>query len=117
MATIKDLQEEVRKFRDERYWNKFHHTLDLAVAMNIESAEVLEHLRFKSREEVEEYLKDKNNKKEFSYELADVIIFMLAICEKENINLEEAIKEKLEINKKKYPVEKFKGRKDKYNKL
>jgi NTP pyrophosphatase (non-canonical NTP hydrolase) len=105
------------KFRDERDWARYHHALDLAVAMNIECAEVLEHLRFKSREEAKEYLSNPENKKEFSHEIADIFIFMLALCNSEGIDLEKAFTEKLEINRKKYPIEKAYGIKDKYDKL
>jgi NTP pyrophosphatase (non-canonical NTP hydrolase) len=117
MADIKNIQEKIKKFRDERNWDQFHNTLDLSVAMSIECSEVLELLRFKSREEVNEWLKNNENKKEFSYELADVFIFLLAICNKTNIDIKKAVNEKLEINEKRYPVEKSKDNKDKYDKL
>jgi NTP pyrophosphatase (non-canonical NTP hydrolase) len=117
MKTIKEIQDEIKQFRDERNWDQYHNVLDLSVAMSIECSEVLELLRFKSRDEVNEFLKNNDHKKEFSYELADVFIFLLAICNKTNINIENAVKEKLEINKKRYPIEKAKNNKEKYNKL
>jgi NTP pyrophosphatase (non-canonical NTP hydrolase) len=114
---IKDMIDIVGKFRDERDWDKLHYALDLAVGMSIECSEVLELTRFMSREEVIEKLKEPEFKKKFSHELADVLIFMLAICNKSDIDIEKAFLEKMEINKANYPVEKSKGRKEKYNQL
>jgi dCTP diphosphatase len=91
--TLNELSADVMNFRDERNWAKFHHALDLSVAMSIECSEVLEHLRFKSREEVKFYLSDPKNKKEFSHEIADIFIFMLALCNSEGIDLEKACQE------------------------
>ena len=115
--SMHEMAEEVRIFRDERNWNQFHNVLDLAIAMNIECSEVLEHLRFKSREEAMEYLKDEEKMKQFSHELADVFIFMLAICNSAGIDLEKAYDEKLKIIRERYPVEKAYGKKDKYTEL
>lgn len=112
---LKDFKEEVRKFRDERDWKKFHNPLDLSVAMSIECSEILELIRFKSRDEVKTWLENPENKKEFSYEMADVFIFLLALANSTGVDLEKAFKEKLELNKKKYPIEKCFGKKDKYN--
>lgn len=117
MANLKEIQEKIKKFRDDRDWDQYHNELDLSVAMSIECSEVLELIRFKSREEVSEFLKIPENKKEFSYELADVLIFLLALCNKTDIDIDKAIKEKMEINKKRYPVEKSKGNKNKYNQI
>jgi NTP pyrophosphatase (non-canonical NTP hydrolase) len=117
MENIKQIQQKIKKFRDERNWDQYHNVLDLSVAMSIECSEVLELIRFKSREEVNEFLKNVKNKKEFSYELADVFIFLLAICNKTNINIEKAVNEKLKINEERYPIEKAKNNKEKYNKL
>ncbi|MGM5484384.1 MAG: nucleotide pyrophosphohydrolase [Nanobdellota archaeon] len=117
MATIKELQSKVKEFRDARDWQQFHTATNLAIGVSTEAAELLEHLRFKSSEQVKEYLSDKYNKEKFSHEAADVFIFLLALCEAEGIDLEKAFHEKLDINKKKYPVSKAKGRHDKYDEL
>ena len=117
MKTIKEIKDEIKQFRDERNWDQYHNALDLAVAMSIECSEILELIRFKSRDEVKEWLNNKENKEKFSDEIADVFIFLIALCNSSNIDLEEAYKNKLNKNKEKYPVEKFYGKKDKYNEI
>ncbi len=114
---LKEFKEEVKIFRDERNWNQFHNPLDLSVAMSIECAEILELIRFKSREEVQTWISNPENKKEFSYEMADVFIFLLALANSTGIDLEQAFKEKLIINKEKYPIDKCHSKKDKYDKF
>lgn len=116
MKTIKEIQDEIKQFRDERNWDQYHNVLDLSVAMSIECSEVLELLRFKSRDEVNEFLKNNDHKRIFIW-TCRCFYFLLAICNKTNINIENAVKEKLEINKKRYPIEKAKNNKEKYNKL
>jgi NTP pyrophosphatase (non-canonical NTP hydrolase) len=112
---MKKLTEQVIKFRDSRDWKQFNHPKDLALSLVLEATEVLEHFQWKNGKELEDYLK--KNKKEISYELADVLYWVLTMSHDLNIDLEKAFQEKMKINAKKYPVSKFKGRKEKYNQL
>ncbi|WP_371935259.1 MULTISPECIES: nucleotide pyrophosphohydrolase [Chryseobacterium] len=99
----------ILKFRDERDWEKFHNSKDLAVALSIEASELLELFLWKENENF--------NKSKFEDELADVMMYAILLANKNNIDLNSIILSKLEKNKQKYPVEKAKGRSDKYDEL
>jgi NTP pyrophosphatase (non-canonical NTP hydrolase) len=115
MTNLNNLTKKVIAFRDSRDWKQFHKPKDLALSLVLESSEVLEHFQWKEGKKLEAYLK--KNKKEISHELVDVLYWLLTISYELEINLEEAFKEKMEINNKKYPISKFKGRSEKYNQL
>lgn len=97
MVTIKDLTEEVKEFRDERGWEEYHTPKDLAVSLSVEASELLELFQWKddSLEQVE--------KESLGEEMADIMIYLLFLSEVTGIDLEKAVTEKLEKNKKKYP--------------
>ena len=113
MADIKDLTKKIVAFRDERDWKQYHNQKDMAISLALEAAEVLEHFQWKSKEEIEEYLK--TNKKEISEELADVLYWVLLMSHELGIDIIEEGLLKLEKTKKKYPIEKVKGSHKKYN--
>ena len=115
MSNLTDLTKEVIDFRDKRDWKQFNKPKDLALSLVLEAAEVLEHFQWKDGKDLEIYLK--KNKKEISYELADVLYWVLTMSYDLDINLAKAFREKMKINDKKYPVSKFKGRREKYNQL
>jgi len=104
-VNLKELQKIIAKFRDERDWKKFHTPKNLAVSISIESAELLEHFQWNEK------CKDK---KEISYEMADILAYLLLLADECEIDLEEAFLEKMEINELKYPAEKVKGNSKKY---
>lgn len=107
-----NLQKAVLRFRDERDWGKFHNAKDLAISLNIEAGELLENFQWKSSEEATE-----TKIQDIKEEIADVMIYLLLLCDKLDINLEEAVHSKLEMNAEKYPVEKSFGKNTKYNEL
>ena len=100
--------EEIKKFNEERDWDKFHSPDNLAKSICIESGELLECFQWNN----EEY-----NKEEVCEELADVFTYCIQMAMKLGLNPEEIILKKLEKTKKKYPIEKAKGVSTKYNKL
>ena len=108
----KNLYDKIIKFRDERNWSQFHNPKDLAISISLEASELLELFQWKKSEETIE--KNLNKVKD---ELADIIIYCALMADKTNIDLEEAIEQKLEKNKEKYPVEKAYNSKEKYNEL
>ena len=114
-TTIEELKKLVAQFRDERDWKKYHKPKDLAASITIEAAELLEKFQWKTDEEIEQILKEKNA--EISKELADVIIYCLNFADTTKIDISEAVKRKIEENKKKYPVEKIKGNYKKYTEI
>jgi NTP pyrophosphatase (non-canonical NTP hydrolase) len=115
MTDLSILQKLIVVFRDKRDWKKFHSPKNLAESLILEAGEVLEYFQWKNDEEINQYLK--NNKKAFSYELADVLNYLLLLANETDIDLEEALISKLKVNETKYPIEKSKGKNTKYNKL
>jgi dCTP diphosphatase len=115
MGEIKEITEKIKKFRDERDWMQFHDPKNMAVSIILEASELLEHFQWKTTEEVEKYAKQ--NHAEIKDEIADIALYLFELADNLDINLLNAMKNKLEKNKKKYPVEKAKGKHTKYNKL
>ncbi len=115
MSDIEKLTEQIVKFRDQRNWKQFHNPKDLAISLLLESAEVLEHFQWKNHEEMAEHIK--KNKKEVSKELADVMYWVLLMCNDLGIDIKKAVEVKMKENSKKYPVKKAKGKHLKYTEL
>lgn len=115
MSDITGLMEAVVKFRDERDWKQFHNPKDCAISLSLEAAEVMEHFQWKSKEEVEEYVK--SHREEIGDELADVLYWVLLMSNDLNIDISETFLKKLEKNGAKYPVDKAKGKHTKYTEL
>lgn len=115
MSEIKQLQQMIRKFRDERDWMQFHNPKNLACSISIEAAELLEHFQWKTPEESE--LLGKEQKEKISHEIADVAVYLLELADNLDIDLVQAIKDKLALNAAKYPIIKAKGSAVKYTEL
>lgn len=109
MDDLKDVLSKIIEFRDERDWEQFHNSKDLALALSIEASELLELFLWKKGDDV--------NLERLKEELADVFMYGLLLAQKNNIDIKEIIEAKLKINAEKYPVNKAKGRADKYNEL
>lgn len=112
MSDIKKLQELVKKFRDDRDWKQFHEPKDLAIALQVEASELLDEFKWKSKQEIEQHLKDKPEA--VSDELVDVLYYVLLMSADLNINIVEEFNRKMAQNENKYPVEKSKGNHKKY---
>ena len=104
----KETIERIRKFSEERDWDQFHSPANLAKSISIEANELLECFQW----DEENY--DINKVKE---ELADVLVYCRNMLDKLNLDEDEIVNAKMEQNEKKYPVDKAKGKADKYNKL
>ena len=111
---IKDLKNKVRKFCDDRDWDKFHNGKELATALIVESAELLEIFTWKSESEVSALFSNKEKRQHIEEEMADVLYVLLMMADKYNIDLSTVLDKKLEQNNKKYPIEKSKGQNKKY---
>lgn len=109
------LTEKIRQFRDERDWMQFHNLKDLSAALAIEAAELQELFLWKTGPEIEAVAETK--KERLAEEVADVAIFLLELADILDINLAQAIEQKLEKNAENYPVEKAKGQSNKYTEL
>lgn len=109
MSDLLDLQREALAFRDERDWAQFHNAKDLAAGLSIEASELLECFLWKDAKSADPAM--------IREELADVIVYALILAYEAKIDIPQAVREKLARNAKKYPVDKAKGRADKYDKL
>ncbi len=109
MSDIADLQKEALAFRDARDWAQFHNAKDLAAGLSIEASELLECFLWKDAKSA-----DPAKVRE---EIADVLVYALLLAHEAKVDLPSAIREKLAKNALKYPVEKAKGRADKYDQL
>lgn len=99
----------LRQFRDERDWKQFHNPKDLALALSIESSELLEAFLWKSAEDADiEKVKE---------ELADVFAFAFLMADACDLDVKQIVMDKIEKNEKKYPVEKARGTAKKYTEL
>lgn len=116
-STIQELKDRAKKFCDERDWEQYHNAKDLAIGIVTEAAELLDHFRFKSKEEVETLMNTTEKKKEVTEELADTFYFVLRIAQRYEIDLSDAFSKKMLKNEEKYPVEKAKGLNKKYTEL
>ena len=102
MGNIQDYTHQIKEYLTERDWFKYNNPKDTTLAMMIETAEVLEHVQWRTPEEAREYVQ--KNKEAFGDEIADVFIYLLQICIASDIDLSEAFERKLEKVKKKYPA-------------
>lgn len=109
---MKELIDNINRFRDERDWKQFHNEKDLAISISLEASELLELFQWKESAEVVEVSLDR-----IKEELADVFIYSLMMADNLNLDIKEIIETKMELNKKKYPVELSKGSHKKYDEL
>lgn len=115
-VTISELQNLIMDFVRKRDWEQFHSPKNLSMAIGSEVGELMAHFRWMiSNEEEQAAVKDKN-KTEISYEVADIMMLLLEFAKLTNIDIAQVVKQKLEINEKRYSVEDFKGKNHKYNK-
>ena len=107
MNEIKELMQEIQEFSDERDWDQFHTPANLAKSIAIEAGELLECFQWN----------DDANLADVEGELADVFNYALQLATKMNLDPAEIVRRKMKKNAEKYPVEKSRGRSDKYDKL
>jgi dCTP diphosphatase len=113
--SLADLQQQIRKFCDDRNWDQFHNPKDLSISLALEAAEVLEHFQWKNTEEMARHIVDR--KEAVGEELADVFYWLLLLANKLDLDLVDAFEAKMKKNEAKYPVEKAKGSHKKYTEL
>jgi dCTP diphosphatase len=106
---LNELRDKIKEFNLERDWDKFHNVKDLINALASEVGELAECYRWLSEEEIVKVHADPEKKKKVEEEIADVLIYLLIISYKTDINLFDATSNKLEKNKLRYPIEKAKS--------
>ena len=109
---MKELTKNLRKFARERDWEQFHSPKNLAMALSVETAELVEHFQWLTQAESNRL--DPAKLAEIKEEIADVMIYLTRLADRLGIDPLEAAEEKMRLNEKKYPVEKARGNAVKY---
>jgi len=111
---ISKIQNQLEKFAIERDWRQFHTPKNLAMALSVEASELVEIFQWLKPEESNS--PDQKQIESINDEVADIAMYLLRFCSVLEIDLESAIKSKLERNAEKYPINLSKGNSQKYNK-
>ncbi|MEY3747261.1 MAG: hypothetical protein RL194_720 [Pseudomonadota bacterium] len=110
--SLNELRARINQFVRERDWEQFHSPKNLAMAMIVEAAEVVEHFQWDTPEESARL--DDEKREQVAHELADTFVYLLRIAEVTGIDLIAAANRKIDLNAQKYPVEKARGSNAKY---
>jgi NTP pyrophosphatase (non-canonical NTP hydrolase) len=111
---ISKIQNQLEKFAIERDWRQFHTPKNLAMALSVEASELVEIFQWLKPEESNS--PDQKQIESINDEVADIAMYLLRFCSVLEIDLDSAIKSKLERNAEKYPINLSKGNSQKYNK-
>lgn len=112
--SIDTLRARVNNFVEERDWAQFHSPKNLAMAMIVEAAEVVEHFQWMTEQDSRQL--DAETREKVGQELADTFVYLMRIADVCGIDLIAATNAKIDLNARKYPVDKCKGSNDKYTK-
>ena len=113
---METLTRKIGKFVKERDWEQFHSPKNIAISISLESSELLEIFQWSRGLSWSEFENDRL-KSRAEEELSDILIYLIRFADLAGIDLEKSAIEKIEKNKKKYPIEKFKGSDKKYDDL
>jgi NTP pyrophosphatase (non-canonical NTP hydrolase) len=114
---LAEIKTRVLAFAQERDWEQFHSPKNLSMALAAEAGELMEHFLWATPEASRGITLDEAKRKKIEEELADVVIYALEFANMTGIDVAAAIETKMTANAAKYPVEKAKGRSDKYTEL
>ena len=112
MKDLEELRVVVAEFARERDWDQFHSPKNLAMALNVEAAELLEHFQWLSEEE--SMAPPSDRRQAIADEIADVLVYLVRLADRLNIDIDEAVVHKMQINSEKYPADKVRGSARKY---
>ncbi len=107
------LRDTVRTFVTERDWDQFHTPKNLSSALCVEAAELLEHFQWLKLGTADELGPDKLQ--EVGHEMADVLVYLVRLADKLDVDLGAAVEEKMVLNRAKYPADKVRGDARKYD--
>jgi NTP pyrophosphatase (non-canonical NTP hydrolase) len=116
-TTVSELKARVLAFVRERDWEQFHAPKNLSMALAAEAGELMEHFLWATAEESRAVAVDPAKRVKIAEELADVMIYALEFANATGLDVAASIEAKMAANAKKYPVEKARGRSNKYNEL
>ncbi len=113
ISEIQQLTLSIREFVDERDWEQFHSPKNLAMAISVEVAELVEIFQWMT--ELQSQNLNQKQKQAVEEEVADVMTYLIRLSDRLDIDLVRAVERKLEISRKKYPAELVRGRSQKYS--
>jgi NTP pyrophosphatase (non-canonical NTP hydrolase) len=113
--SLDDLREKLAQFAAERDWARFHNPKNLAMALAGEVGELIEHFQWLTFEEAQNL--PAHTREEVALEAADVLLYLVRLCDRAGIDLAAAAYRKLEMNAQRYPADKARGSAAKYDKL
>lgn len=109
---VKRIKCDLEVFARERDWNQFHSPKNLATALVVETAELVEHFQWLTEEQSSDLPEAKQNA--IAAEIADVQIYLIRLADKLSIDIEKAVEAKIEENRRKYPADRVRGSAAKY---
>ncbi len=112
---LRELAQALRRFADERDWEQFHAPKNLATALSVEAAELLEHFQWLGEDESRRLPPETLAK--VGEEMADVLLYLVRLADKLDVDLVRAAKAKMQLNAQKYPVARARGSSRKYTEL
>lgn len=113
MSEFEQIKLYLRDFAQQRDWTQFHSPKNLAMALSVEVAELLEHFQWLTEAQSAELSREQL--RPIAEEIADVQLYLIRLADRLNIDIAQAVTAKTAINEAKYPVEKVKGSAKKYN--
>lgn len=111
-SDLAELRDIIRQFSGERDWLRFHTPKNLAMALSVEAAELMEHFQWLPTGADHEL--DDAARTGIRHEMADVLVYLIQLADHTGVDLRGAVLEKMELNRRKYPVEQARGSSRKY---
>lgn len=112
MGQFSDLSGSIAEFASERDWDQFHSPKNLAMALSVEAAELLEHFQWLTEEQSAEMPREKLER--VAQEIADVQIYLIRLADRLGIDVLAATAAKIELNRTRYPADRARGSSKKY---
>ncbi|MGB0344940.1 MAG: nucleotide pyrophosphohydrolase [Coraliomargarita sp.] len=116
-TALQEIKDRVLAFARERDWEQFHSPKNLSMAIAAEAAELMEHFLWQSPDQSHGDMEAKELREKVEQELADIFIFAIEFANVTGMDISGIIEAKMKRNAEKYPVEKARGRSEKYTEL
>jgi dCTP diphosphatase len=108
-TTLQQIKDLMREFVRQREWEQFHDLKNLSMAIAVEAGELMDHFRWVDNKAAAEVMRDEQQARGVRHELADVLVLLAEFAEVAGIDMAGAVAEKMEINRRKYPVDLARG--------
>ncbi len=108
MTELEDIKVKLKQFAKDRDWEQFHSPKNLSMALSVEVAELVEH--FQGLKEQDAYQHQHEKQQAIAEEIADIQMYLVLIADQLNIDIAASVNKKIEKNKRRFPIEKVKGK-------